>query len=104
MSVSTIKTYFLIVGGGVAGVSAAEAIHKVDPTADITLISDEPSLPYFRMNLTRYLAGEIARDQLDLHKEGWYLENHINIVVAAHVIDIDSRSKLVTLNDGRIFQ
>lgn len=104
MSVSNLKTYFLIVGGGVAGVSAAEAIHKVDPTADITLISDEPSLPYFRMNLTRYLAGEIARDQLDLHKEGWYLENHINIVVAAHVIDIDSRSKLVTLNDGRIFQ
>ena len=53
MSVSTIKTYFLIVGGGVAGVSAAEAIHKVDPTADIPLISDDPRLPYFRMNLPR---------------------------------------------------
>ena len=98
------KTQFLIAGGGIAGVSAAEAIHKVDPTADITIISDEPSLPYFRMSLTRYLAGEIDRDQLDLHKEGWYLENHINIVVAAHVTSIDSQQKLVTLNDGRVFQ
>ena len=104
MTVSITKTYFLIVGGGVAGVSAAEAIHKVDPSADVTLISDEPNLPYFRMNLTRYLAGEIDRDQLDLHKEGWYLENHVNIVVAAHVVDIDSQLKLVTLNDGRTFQ
>ncbi len=104
MTGSITKTQFLIVGGGIAGVSAAEAIHKVNPSADITLISDEPNLPYFRMSLTRYLAGEIGRDQLDLHKEGWYLENHVNIVVAAHVNNIDSRQKLVTLNDGRIFQ
>ncbi len=104
MTVSVKKTHFLIVGGGIAGVSAAEAIHKVDPSADITLISDEPSLPYFRMSLTRYLAGEIGRDQLELHSEGWYLENHINIIVAAQVRDIDSQTKMVTLDDGRVFQ
>jgi len=104
MTVSITKTHFLIVGGGIAGVSAAEAIHKAAPSADITLISEEPSLPYFRMSLTRYLAGEINRDQLDLHKEGWYLENHVNIAVSARVKDIDSNQKLVTLNDGRIFQ
>lgn len=104
MTILVTNTNFLIVGGGIAGVSAAEAIHKVDPDADITLISDEPSLPYFRMSLTRYLAGEVARDQLDLHKQGWYLENHINIVVGVHVSDIDSHQKLVTLNDGRVFQ
>ncbi len=103
MTMSLNKTRFLIVGGGIAGVSAAEAIHKVDPSADITLISGEPSLPYFRMNLSRYLAGEINRDQLDLHKEGWYLENHINIIVGAQVHNIDSELKRVTLDDGRVF-
>lgn len=103
MTVSITKTRFLIIGGGIAGVSAAEAIHKVDPFADITLISDEPNLPYFRMSLTRYLAGEVNRDQLDLHKEGWYLENHINLVVGAQVNNIDSDLKQVTLDDGRVY-
>lgn len=103
MTVSITKTRFLIIGGGIAGVSAAEAIHKVDPSADITLISDEPNLPYFRMSLTRYLAGEVNRDQLDLHKEGWYLENHINLVVGAQVSNIDSDLKQVALDDGRVY-
>jgi len=97
-------TRFLIIGGGIAGVSAAEAIHKVDSSADITLISDEPSLPYFRMSLTRYLAGEIDRAQLDLHKDGWYLENHINIILGARVCNIDSESRQVTLDDGREYK
>lgn len=101
MDKSLIKTSFLIIGGGIAGVSAAEAIHKADPSADITLICGEPNLPYFRMSLTRYLAGEIDRAQLELHKEGWYLENHINIVVGRQVKSIDSESKQVTLDDGQ---
>ena len=104
MAVSLKKTRFLVSGVGIAGVSAAEAIHKVDPGADITVMSEEHSLPYFRMSLTRYLAGEIERDKLDLHKDSWYLENHIEVVVDAKVVDVDSASKLVTLNDGRIFQ
>ena len=104
MDTTPIKTRFLIVGGGIAGVSAAEAIHQVDPSADITLISDEPDLPYFRMSLTRYLAGEIGRDKLGLHKSEWYLENHINIVVGIHVNNIDAEAKQVTLDDERVFE
>ena len=103
MITSPIMTRFLIAGSGIAGVTAAEAIHKVDPNADITLISDEPNLPYFRMNLTRYLAGELERNQLDLHKEDWYLENHINLLLGVCVTDIDADSKLVTVDDGRVF-
>ena len=104
MDTTPIKTRFLIVGGGIAGVSAAEAIHQVDPSADITLISDEPDLPYFRMSLTRYLAGEIGRDKLGLHKSEWYLENHINIVVGTHVNNIDAEAKQVTLDNERVFE
>jgi nitrite reductase (NADH) large subunit len=66
---------YIIVGGGIAGVSAAEAIHALQPEADITLISEEPNLPYFRMSLTRYLAGEVEREKLTLHNQQWYLQN-----------------------------
>ena len=76
---------YIIVGGGIAGVSAAEAIHALQPEADITLISEEPNLPYFRMSLTRYLAGEVEREKLTLHNQQWYLQNHITILLGTHV-------------------
>lgn len=104
MTVLNFTTRFLIIGGGIAGVSAAEAIHKYDPKAEITLISEEHNLPYFRMSLTRYLAGEIGRDKLDLHTQGWYLENHINIISDAHVENIDVEQKDAKLSDGRLIR
>lgn len=92
---------YIIVGGGIAGVSAAEAIHAQQPVADITLISEEPNLPYFRMSLTRYLAGEVEREKLPLHNQQWYLQNHITILLNTHVDAVDPDAKQITLTDGQ---
>ncbi len=96
----TINRY-IIIGGGIAGVSAAEAIHALQPEADITLISEEHYLPYFRMSLTRYLAGEVEREKLILHNQQWYLQNHITILLNTHVEAVDAGAKLVVLEDGQ---
>ena len=53
----------IIVGAGIAGVSAAEAARRASSEADIILLSRENYLPYYRLNLTRYLAGEIVSVQ-----------------------------------------
>lgn len=98
------KTQFLVVGAGIAGVSAAEAIHKTQPDASITMVSDEHNLPYFRMNLTRYLAGELERDRLDLHNREWYHENHVEIILDTHIDDIDAASKQIRLENGRLIE
>lgn len=95
-------TRFIVIGGGIAGVSAAEAIHGLQPEADITLISEEPNLPYFRMSLTRYLAGEVDREKLTLHNQQWYLENHITIRIETHVDSIDPSGKRIQLANGEI--
>ena len=92
---------YTIIGGGIAGVSAAEAIHALQPDADITLISEEPNLPYFRMSLTRYLAGEVEREKLILHNQQWYLQNHITILLKTHVEAIDTELKHISLADGQ---
>ncbi len=97
----SIKRY-IIIGGGIAGVSAAEAIHALQPEADITLISEEHNLPYFRMSLTRYLAGEVEREKLILHEQEWYLRNHITILLNTHAEAIDAEGKRVSLADGQI--
>jgi nitrite reductase (NADH) large subunit len=91
---------YVIVGAGIAGVSAAEAIRKSDPAGVITLLSNEDKLPYFRMNLTRYLAGEIDDSRLDLHPLNWYSQNNINLHLNTTVVDILTQDKEVVLADG----
>ena len=39
---------YLVIGGGIAGVSAAEAIREQDPSGRIVLLSAERELPYAR--------------------------------------------------------
>ena len=91
----------VIVGGGVAGVSAAETIRKNSQESRITLIATESELPYYRLNLTRYLAGEINRDTLPIHTEEWYADNRIELVRGVSVKEMDSERGLVRLADGR---
>ena len=81
----------VVLGGGIAGVAAAEAACQAAPTADITLISGEPELPYWRLNLTRLLDGEIKEDALPLHPAAWYAQQRIRLLtgVTATVVAPD---------------
>ncbi|MDD4308719.1 MAG: FAD-dependent oxidoreductase [Thermoplasmata archaeon] len=67
----------IIIGGGIAGVTAAEAARGVSNEARIVLIHDEPGLPYNRLNLTRLIAGDVEPDKLEINSPGWYQENRI---------------------------
>ena len=92
----------IIVGGGIAGLTAAEHAHAVDPGAHITLCSREAHLPYYRLNLTRYLAGEIDEERLQLQPLAWYEEKGIELV-RDEVTQIDRVRQEVRLHDsGRV--
>jgi len=92
----------VIVGAGIAGVSAAETIHRESPAAVITLLSKEPDLPYFRLNLTRYLAGDITAGDLFIHPEEWYRQNNIDLRLATELRDIDADNKVLTLSHDNV--
>ena len=62
----------VVVGAGIAGMAAVESLRAASPSAEITLISLETELPYYRLNLTRYLAGEVNRESLPIHPAAWY--------------------------------
>ena len=81
----------VIVGGGIAAVSAAEAARRTSANAKITLVSREPELPYYRINLTRFLAGEIEAPELVLHPAAWYEKQNIEIRTSAVVESIGSK-------------
>jgi nitrite reductase (NADH) large subunit len=89
----------IIVGAGIAGISAAESVRKTAAQAEIFLISNEIELPYYRLNLTRYLAGEIRADQLDVYPESWYAEQRIRLMRSAEMNAIDLGKKELALKD-----
>jgi nitrite reductase (NADH) large subunit len=90
-----------IVGAGIAGVSAAEAIRRVSPDSPITLIATDSEPPYYRLNLTRYLAGEITRDAFPLHPEPWYAEQNISLICGQTVDRLAPEARRIVMSDGR---
>src|SRR5688572_3294848 len=49
----------VIIGSGVAGIAAIEAIRSVDPAAEVTMVGDDPHGFYSRPGLAYYLSGEL---------------------------------------------
>ena len=55
---------YVIVGSGVAGIAAIEAIRSVDGSGEITLIGNDPHGFYSRPGLAYYLSGELHEQAL----------------------------------------
>lgn len=90
----------VIAGAGIAGLSAAEAIREKAPEAEVVLLSTEAEPPYYRLNLTRFLAGEISERDLPIHPMEWYAEKRIKLRVETSMQDIDRSNQSIGLQDG----
>jgi len=55
---------YVIIGTGVAGIAAIEAIRSVDINGEITMIGDDPHGYYSRPGLAYFLTGEVHDKQL----------------------------------------
>lgn len=90
----------IVVGAGIAGLAAAEAVRTASADADITLISKETSPPYYRLNLTRYLAGEITEAELPVKPRDWFKDNRIQLLLGDEVSRLNLDRKAVELHEG----
>jgi nitrite reductase (NADH) large subunit len=89
----------VILGAGIAGMTAAEEARRQASAVEITLVSRETTLPYYRLNLTRFLAGEVAEEDLLIQHQEWFDAQRITYLSGeAQSIDLDARK--VTLRDG----
>lgn len=95
---------FVVIGAGIAGVSAAEAIREHAPDASVMLVSKEEEIPYLRLNLTRLLAGEFAEGNLPLHSKGWYLDRNIKLRMGVSATRLRLTEKAVELEGGDAVQ
>jgi nitrite reductase (NADH) large subunit len=90
----------VVLGAGVAGLTAVEEARRRAPRADITLVSKEDGLPYFRLNLTRLLADEVAARDLQMQPAAWFAEQRVGLVHDT-AASIDRQKRQVQLESGR---
>jgi 3-phenylpropionate/trans-cinnamate dioxygenase ferredoxin reductase component len=92
---------FVIVGGGLAGAKAAEALRASGFAGPVVLVGDEPELPYERPPLSKeVLRGEQALDEAFLRPEGWYEENGIELRLGERAERLDTAGRAVELAGG----
>lgn len=92
---------FLLLGGGSAAASAAEAIRSADPAGEVLLVSAESSRPYHRAPLARgYLRRELRPDDLFTHPANWYAENNISLRTGVRALALDMGKHKASLSSG----
>lgn len=91
---------YLIIGTGIAGVSAAKTIRKRDGEGRIVMVSNETMKPYYRIKLTKAISKDLTAEDLLLDKEGFYEENRIELILNKQVESVDYEGKRVILEDG----
>ncbi len=91
---------YLIIGNGVAGITAAQAIRHADPAGGIVLIGDEGEPYYYRASLSEWISGQTTDEMLPGRTVEFYDQMHIE-QVAGHVAQVDSVAKQVHLTDSR---
>ena len=92
---------YLLIGGGLASSSAAEAIRELDPDGDILLISQEIVRPYHRPPLSKeFLRREKGRDDLFTHARDWFETRRIGLRTGRRAVNLDVTRAAVTLDHG----
>jgi 3-phenylpropionate/trans-cinnamate dioxygenase ferredoxin reductase component len=79
-------TTFVIVGGGLAGAKAAEALREQGYDGELILFGDEQLLPYERPPLSKsYLMGDSPFEEAIVHPESWYADHQIDLRLGTRV-------------------
>lgn len=90
---------YVIIGGGNAGVSAAQAIREIDKASSLCIITDEHDLPYRRPMLTKNFSGIDSSNPYAMHDEAWYEALAIELCHDS-ALGIDLAGKTVSLASG----
>ena len=91
---------YLIIGNGIAGVTAAEILRRENSAADITVIADDPFPVYYRPALKDYLAGRVHEDKLLARPNSFYQDHHIRFL-SDRVVGIQAGQHTVQVQSGR---
>ena len=97
----TSRQTHVIVGASLAGAKAAETLREQGFDGRVVLVGVEDERPYERPPLSKdYLRGEVGREKVYVHGEGFYAEQDIELVLGRSAVSLDTGRQEVALDDG----
>jgi NADPH-dependent 2,4-dienoyl-CoA reductase/sulfur reductase-like enzyme/nitrite reductase/ring-hydroxylating ferredoxin subunit len=101
-AVKTAPDSVTILGGGAAGLAAADALRREGYLAPITLVSADDSAPYDRPNLSKdFLTGAAPAEWMPLRGPDYYSAQKIDLLLNAPVVSLDVQARTLQLAQGR---
>ena len=94
-------TSVVVLGTGIAGVTAADFVRRGHPDCEIHLVGQEPHLLYNRMGISRIVYGRSAMSGLYLLDEQWYDDHRITTWLNTLATEIDVAGRSVLLGTGQ---
>lgn len=96
------EEHFVIVGAGQAAAQAIQTLRHEKFDGRITLVGEEPLLPYQRPPLSKkYLAGQLERERLFLRPRSFYEKNLVGLALGVRAVELDPAARRLALDDGR---
>ncbi|GAA3590463.1 FAD-dependent oxidoreductase [Klugiella xanthotipulae] len=92
----------VIVGGGVAGISAARELRRLGYDGDLTIV-DAGAAPYDRPPLSKdYLLGTKTMPDIHLAPAKWFADQNVTLVTTTRVERIEPDAGQVLLSDASV--
>src|SRR5690242_18521246 len=90
----------VVVGNGIAGITALETLRAEDDSADIGVIADNPLPLYNRPMLKDFLAGRVSEDKLWMRSKSFYQDQLVHFFTG-RVINIEVDQHTIHLQNGQ---
>ena len=96
----TANTDYIVLGSGIAGMAAAEAIRQRDKEATILMISEEEELCFNRPMLINEFALDGSGSVLFDRQQGWPEQTGVEVRLGTGIEAIDLGARKISLTDG----
>lgn len=93
----------LIIGASAAGVATALTLRRLDSACSITILSQEPELPYNKCLLADYAHGQKTQEQIAILTVQAAQSKNIQLCLGVNVVALNRDQKKVTCSDGQQF-
>ncbi|HPD06856.1 MAG TPA: FAD-dependent oxidoreductase [Candidatus Bipolaricaulis sp.] len=91
---------FVVVGGGLAGFTAARTVRSLEPGAEIAVVEAEPAPYYLRPGLIEVLAGRKTLAEITPFPRAWFEHRRIAFRSGVAAVCLDPRAHRLCLSSG----
>ena len=94
----------IVIGSGAAGMTAASEAKRVDPSANVTVITEDEYIAYSPCVIPWAIEGEAKWEDIVMHDANYYAkERDITVLIKTKVESVSDADRKVVTSDGKEF-